>query len=366
MIRILALPRFSTQGASSRYRIHSYVPYLQSQGFSVDVVPLLGNTYVPKAYHGKQPSYWSLSNAYFRRLAQLLRGRCYDLVWIGGESLPWVPGVIESLLLRMTPRYVLDFDDALFHRYDSHQSKIIQWGLGKKISRLMRHAAMVVAGNEYIAEYARHSGAGCVRNLPTVVDLTKYDLASHREKSPLNIGWIGTPFTARLLSSIHAALMDVCRDGSAQLTLVGAGGFHLDDVPFVVREWSEATEVAEIQQFDVGIMPLPANDPILRGKCGLKLIQYMACGVPAVGTPLGVNAEILQNNVTGFQATTNDEWVNALNAMKVSAAQRRRMGIAGRQLVESNYSFQAAAPRLADLLREAVETSPQTNVRKAA
>lgn len=366
MIRVLALPRFTTRGASSRYRTHTYIPYLQAHGISVDVVPFLGDDYLSGLYRGWKPSLSLLKNAYTTRIARLLGGRSYDLVWIEGESLPWIPGIVESMLLNLGAPYILDYDDALFHRYDSHDRMIVRWALGKKISRLMRHASLVIAGNDYIADYAQKAGASRIGVLPTVVDLEKYDLAPARTDGPIRIGWIGTPLTARQVQTIHPALQEVCRDGSARLTLVGAGGIQFDGVPFEVRNWSEATEVAEIQRFDVGIMPLSLSDPIQRGKCGLKLIQYMACGIPVIGTPLGVNADIIQNDLNGFQATTRDEWITALNAMKASPEQRRRMGLSGRRMVEERYSLQMAVPRLVELLQQAAEPGVRRNQRRAA
>ena len=365
-MRILALPRFTPKGAGSRYRIYNYVTYLQDQGFIIDIAPFLGDEYINALYRGGNQSYLSIANSYYRRLAQLLRSHHYDLVWVHLEALPWVPSFIESALLNICHRVVIDYDDAWFHRYDSHRLKVVRWILGNKIGRIMRQATMVIAGNEYLANYASESGAGCVRILPTVVDLAKYELAAPREEPVLNIGWIGTPATAGLLSAIQPALQEVCRDGSARLTTVGSGAIRLVDVPFVAREWSEATEVAEIQQFDVGIMPLSETDLFCKGKCGLKLIQYMACGVPVVGTPVGVNREIIHNNVTGFQASTNQDWVRTLTAMKASVVARRRMGMAGRQMVERKYSLQTAAPRLAELFREAVGSKLQRKQRKAA
>ena len=230
----------------------------------------------------------------------------------------------------------------------------------------MRQATMVIAGNDYLANYARESGSKCVRLLPTVVDLEKYQLAAPREEAGLNIGWIGTPVTARLLQEIQPALRTFCQDGTSRVTVVGAGDIRLERVPVVVREWSEKTEVAEIQKFDIGIMPLSETDHFCRGKCGLKLIQYMACGVPVIGTPVGVNSEIIRHQVTGYQASTQEEWGHALMAMKQSLEHRRHMGLAGRQLVEQKYSLQRAAPRLTELFREALGQTDRVQWGKAA
>jgi glycosyltransferase involved in cell wall biosynthesis len=119
------------------------------------------------------------------------------------------------------------------------------------------------------------------------------------------------------------------------------------------RSWSEETEVKEIQGFDVGIMPLP-DEPWERGKCGYKIIQYMACGKPTVASPVGVNQHIIAEGVDGFLAATPVQWVQALRTLRHDHGLRGRMGKAARRKVEREYSLQVTAPRLASLLRSAV------------
>lgn len=114
--------------------------------------------------------------------------------------------------------------------------------------------------------------------------------------------------------------------------------------------WSEVTEVQEMQHFDVGIMPLP-DEPWERGKCGFKLIQYMACARPVVGSPVGVNCKIIKHGVNGYLAETNDEWIQALLGLKENKEHRQRMGEAGRELVEKEYSLQVTAPQLVEMLQ---------------
>jgi len=124
----------------------------------------------------------------------------------------------------------------------------------------------------------------------------------------------------------------------------------LGDVPLEVKPWAEATEVEEIRQFDVGIMPL-IDSPFERGKSGFKLIQYMACARPVIGSPVGVNREIITDGENGFWATSADEWIHALERLWGDQDLCRRQGEAGRRQVEERYSLQVTAPKLARLLR---------------
>jgi glycosyltransferase involved in cell wall biosynthesis len=156
------------------------------------------------------------------------------------------------------------------------------------------------------------------------------------------------------LREIQPALREICQDGSARVIAIGANGIDLPGIPLTIKTWSEATEVQELQTFDVGIMPLP-DTPWERGKCGLKLIQYMACSRPVVGSPVGVNSQIITEGANGFLPRTQEEWVQALQKLQHDRLLRQRMGMAGRQLVENQYSLQVTAPTLAQVLREVGE-----------
>jgi glycosyltransferase involved in cell wall biosynthesis len=281
----------------------------------------------------------------------LLSSRSFDLLWIEYELFPWFPAWTEAILSMSDVPFLVDYDDAIFHRYDLHSNTLVRIALGGKIDRVMRLAALVTVGNEYLADHARRAGAKRVEYLPTVIDRERYQAAPQRSHAKFTIGWIGSPMTAPYLCPIIPALAEVCKSGEARVVLVGSGDIHLDDVPCEVRAWSEDAEIADIQSFDVGIMPLP-DAPWERGKCGYKAIQYMACGRPVVVSPVGANRQIVEHGVNGFLAATAADWVRSLQVLRDDQALRERMGKAGRMKAEAQYSMQVTAPRLALLLRD--------------
>jgi glycosyltransferase involved in cell wall biosynthesis len=292
--------------------------------------------------------------AYVKRFARIMTSHSYDLLWIEKELFPWFPAWTERALAGLGVRYVVDYDDAVFHRYDLHRSPLIRSVLGKSIDTVMRHAHSVVVGNDYLAERARHAWADRVEVLPSVVDIYRYSL--HEKKGEqFRIGWIGSPVTAPYLELIREALEEANRSIDARLVLVGVGnrdvltGMEKDVLP-----WSEDTEVAQIQSFDVGIMPLRPG-PFEEGKCGYKLVQYMACGLPVIASPVGVNSRIVEPGITGFLASSTEEWVKALVMLSQDASLRNDLGKAGRKKVEREYSLQVAAPRLLEILTNAVK-----------
>lgn len=346
--------RYSRLAASSRMRAFQYIPMLDSAGIEATVSPLLSDAYVAGLQLGRK-SFGEAFAAYLRRLRVLLKTRSFDLVWIEKELLPWVPTFLEHELLPRNIPYVLDYDDAVFHYYDHSRNLIVKQLLGGKHIALVRGAAMVMAGNEYIADFARKAGAKCVEIVPTVIDLDRYPAIVHgpfsTKSMPPCIGWIGQRAQASQLVPYAQLFGRLSSEGKARFTAIGIDtsvlGLCMESIP-----WSEQTEVASIARLDIGIMPL-VDEPFERGKCGYKLIQYMACGLPVVASPVGVNSQIVEHGVNGFLAETPEQWKSALMALLVDPGLRQRMGYMGRQKVERHYSVQGVAPRLATILRAA-------------
>ena len=184
------------------------------------------------------------------------------------------------------------------------------------------------------------------------VDLARYPRAVPAENELFTVGWIGTPVTAKYVRLVESALLELRKGGDLRVVLVGPSWVELRGLTVELRTWSEETEATEIGSFDVGIMPLP-DEPWERGKCGYKLIQYMACSRPVVASPVGVNRRIVEEGVNGFLATTTEDWIRGLATLRRDPPTRQRMGEAGRRKVEMEYCTQVTAPRLAALLRSA-------------
>jgi glycosyltransferase involved in cell wall biosynthesis len=353
-MRILLLTRYGTLGASSRLRAYQYLPYLRSQGFRITVMPLFGDYYQRDLYAGRSRRWTRIAAGYALRLLSLGRARQFDLLWIEYELLPWLPALGERLLARRGIPYVVDYDDAIYHRYELHPSRLVRVTLGKKIDVIMERAAAVVVGSRYLGDRARAVGAQAVEYLPTVVDLERYRAKRSVGPAPRTIGWIGSPSTVQYLSLVKPVLAEVCRAHGVRVSVVGAREAELDGVPSRIKPWSEATEVDDILEFDVGIMPLP-DEPWERGKCGYKLIQYMACALPVVASPVGANREIVDHGVNGFLAATAQEWRDALEVLCKEPELGARLGSAGRSKVEAQYCMRVTAPKLAEILRDAAQ-----------
>ena len=357
------LTRYGRRAASSRLRSMQYQPWLESAGLEVEVAPLFSDAYVANLGKGGR-GLSEIARAYARRLHTLLDVRSFDLLWIEKEALPWLPYAIENRLLRGAP-YALDYDDAVFHRYDQHRSAWVRSFLGRKLDRLMAGAKLVVAGNDYLAQRALDAGATSVEVIPTVVDLDRYVVAAPVQASgrvPL-IVWIGSPSTAKYLEPLVGPLGELARRIPFQLRIVGSR-LDIPGVDVECLQWTEESEAKSIAGGDIGIMPL-SDSPWERGKCGYKLIQYMAVGLPVVASPVGVNAAIVGDGISGFLARSAGEWVQRLEFLLTDEGLRRKMGAAGRTRVENEYCVQRLAPRLVRLLTNAACATGRSGQRAA-
>ncbi|MCC1498226.1 glycosyltransferase family 4 protein [Alcanivorax sp. 1008] len=351
--RIVFFTKYTRAGASSRYRTYQYLDAFRAAGLACVVKPLFDEAYLAHKYRHGKASWFGAFAALVGRLWAVLTVPARSIVMIEYELLPYFPAVLERWLVFRGCRMLVDYDDALFHQYDQHGSVWVRRLLGGKIATVMRLAHTVVAGNEYLADYAKCAGARRVEIIPTVIDLLRYPARQQAHAQPVfTIGWIGSPSTANYLYEIAPALAEFCARVPARVRLVGSGPVALPGVPVDLVTWQEHTEVDEISGFEVGIMPLP-DEPWARGKCGFKLIQYMACGLPVIASPVGVNAQLVEHGVNGFQASTVEQWLASLHDLYQDAELRQRLGAAGRQRVAQQYCLAVTTPIWLGLLGDA-------------
>jgi len=363
--RILALSPIPEEGAGCRFRISQFIPYLESVGYQVTVSPFFSPeffrlVYKPGHYVRKALSFAELS---IKRLDSLRDASRFDLILIYREMFPIGPAIVERLLgSRRQPPVVFDFDDAIFLPSVSDANRAIR-ALKQpgKVATIVRHSDHVIAGNEYLAAYARRF-SDAVTVIPTCVDTTKFvpspdafsTNGSHPSQQPV-VGWIGSPTTASYVRGLSDIFRRVREEHPFVLRVSGAG--EPLDVPGVPTEqpaWTLDSEVELFNTCDVGVYPL-ADDEWSRGKCGFKAIEFMACGVPVVASAVGVNREIIEDGVNGFLASTETEWIEKLGRLLVDRDLRRRFGEAGRRTIDERYSLRVHAPTLAATLRSVVD-----------
>lgn len=317
------------------------------------VKPLLGDRYLRARYENsnvvsKSIAGWSVA----RRVWQMWSSNLfvdYDVLWLEKEIFPWCMPWITKRLIRQRA-VLVDFDDAVFSRYESADNSTIRRWYRNSLASVAEAASVVTVGNDYLAARLKEAGARRVEIVPSSVDLDRYPAFSPaRRRREVVIGWIGTPITQRYLFDIADALGEIQKRRGVRIRLIGANR-AVPGVQCDLVEWRESTEVDELAGIDIGIMPL-ADGPFEQGKCGYKLIQYMGCWKPVVASPVGVNRSLVRPGVNGFLATRGKEWIESLEALCSDEDLRRRMGDSGRALVERQYSIQSNGTRLIRTVR---------------
>ncbi len=352
MIRVLGLSLYGPQAASHRVRLSQFQPGLAVTGIDLQIQSLLDNAYLQRSFNGRRPSLRGLLAAYGRRLQVLHKANRFDLAIVYAELLPFLPGWLERQLLRIP--FLYDCDDAFFLKYRSGRLRLLQPLLGAKADLLMSAAVAVTAGNPWLADHAHRFNSN-VSVLPSVVDTDQFHpvvpLSAGRTDKPFTVGWIGSPSTAPYLQLLVEPLQQLARDSPVRLLVVGGPTPAIAGVEVIAQPWSLEQEVPLIQQFDVGVMPLP-DTPWTRGKCAYKLIQCMACGIPVVASRVGANVDAVPPEC-GFLAESTEHWLEALRRLLADTNLRQQMGSAARLWVEQGYSLRSALPVFSGVIQRA-------------
>lgn len=354
-MRLLVLTRYSANGASSRVRFLQFLPWLECEGFRCDISPLIDDSRLLSSHVG-QGRYGILDifTLYLRRISILFKVRKYDVVWVEKEALPWFPAWFERWMLRGVP-YVLDYDDAIFHNYDLHPSAIVRYFYGTRIDRIMADASSVVGCNGYLGKRAQRAGSRAIEIVPTVIDLERYIPKTEYDDSGgdlLRLVWIGSPSTMKYLELLREPLSVLGDKYEFKIRVIAGSDISIPGVDVEFVHWTLEEEVEYVRECDIGVMPL-IDSEWEKGKCGYKLIQYMACGLPVVASAVGVNCEIIREGESGYLAQTNYDWIDKLGSLLADSALRKKMGEAGRDIVEAQYCVQRVAPRLIQILSSA-------------
>jgi glycosyltransferase involved in cell wall biosynthesis len=358
-MRLLAIvPSVYDRNPSQRYRIEQWEPLLAARGVEVTYRPFESEELNAVLY---KPGRWAeklrlVAHASARRLSDVRDAKRFDAVYLLREAALLGPAVFERMLARAGAPYVFDFDDAVFERYVSPSNGYLSYlKFPGKTRTVCRLAAHVMAGNEYLADYARRVNPN-VTVVPTTVDTGKYTVEPRVPNEVPVVGWTGSYSTAQHLRTLAPALRRLAGKERFRLRVISSPGIPLEGLEGVDVElvpWRSETEVEDLRPFDVGVMPLP-DEPWTRGKCGMKALQYMGLAIPTVCSPVGVNSEIVCDGENGFLAADESEWVEKLSLLLRSPELRERLGRAGRATVEERYSAERQAPRVFQVFESVV------------
>jgi glycosyltransferase involved in cell wall biosynthesis len=348
-VKLLYFSKTSFIGPSSRYRIYQYIPYLRKAEIEVTVAPLFSEGWFRILDLRQRPLRAAAKGMYalmrlFVRISEILKVGKYDLYCFEHQAFPYVPAFLEWFAQKLNPNMLLEFDDAIYLTF-LHKKKIFQ---------LIRMSKHVIVGNNFLKHYALQFNSH-VTVIPTVIDTDRYSpKKDYRYQGKLNIGWVGLAYNLSYVLELARMLQKLKKEiGDFKFTVICSQGLDIDGIEVIFKRWCYNDEIEDIRNLDIGIMPL-VDDAWAKGKCGLKLLQYMACGVPVVASPVGVNNEIINDGENGFLATTGKKWLEKLSLLARDEELRCTLGQKGRKTVEDYYSLKLWGPKVASLYKSLI------------
>ena len=342
---------------SQRYRFEQYLPFLEEHGFKFTFSYLL-NEKDDVLFYSKGnflSKVFILIKSLFIRLIDSFQFKKYDIIFIQREASFLGTSYFEKRAYSSGAYVIFDFDDSIWLADTSPGNKKWEWiKKPEKFYENVSYAHCVIAGNAYLADKAKEVNKNTII-IPTTINSDWHTpKKEHRDKKLVTIGWSGSISTIKHFELLVPVLLKIQEKYRNQIKFKVIGNkfyshplLHVEAV-----EWKENTEVNELNSLDIGLMPLP-DDEWANGKCGLKGLSYMACGVATVMSAVGVNKDIIKNGVNGFLATTNEEWEKILSDLVENTELRAEVGSKGRETVVRDYCVKAYRNKYLEVFKNA-------------
>ena len=335
-----------------RFRLELYEKTLKENNIDFDIQSFIDNSTRKIMYHEGYifQKIFGVIKGFFRRFAGLVKIPRYDFIVVYREASPLGPPIFEWIYTKIfRKKLIFDFDDSIWIPLVSDNNKWIRlikcsW----KIKYICRWSYKISVGNMYLYNYAIKYNKNLVLN-PTCVDTEfRHNIIQSHDTEKVCIGWTGSFSTLVYLNQIVEVLQKLEKKYSFDFIIIADKNPSLPLKGFKFLKWNKETEITDLLQFNIGIMPL-LDTEFERGKCGFKIIQFLALGIPAVASPVGVNKKIIEENKNGFLCETREQWYIALEKLLCDKALREKMGITGREKVEKNYSVKSNAANFLSL-----------------
>jgi glycosyltransferase involved in cell wall biosynthesis len=353
-------PHRPGRSPGQRFRFEQYLSFLEQHGFECELSFIIteadDNLLYKKGHYTEK--YLIHRRALRKRKADVARANDFDIIFIFREAIVTGSTKFEKLFRQSKAKIIFDFDDAIWHLDVSEANRMFGW-LKKpgKTADIIALSDLVIAGNNYLADYARKNNSN-VTIVPTTIDTTSYQLVNGlRSENKIVIGWSGSITTIKHFE-LAIPFLEILKKkygDKIEIRVLGDPAYENEKLGIKGIRWTQETEVRELSYFDIGIMPLP-DDEWAKGKCGCKGLQYMALGIPTLMSPVGVNSEIVEESVNGFLPKTNEEWIKHIEELIASKELRNRIGEAEKKYVEENYSVNAWKEKYLALFEKLLST----------
>jgi glycosyltransferase involved in cell wall biosynthesis len=344
--RVLFIVPYPTHHApSQRFRVELYEMFMKQDGIDYTIAPFMDVTTWNILYKGGSTFQKALGivKGYLNRWKTILFDvPRYDYIFVHREAAPMGPPVFEWIIAKLwRKKMIFDFDDAIWIPNTSAENKWIAWFKAFwKTAFICKWSYKVTGGNQFLCSFALQHNPNTIL-LPTCVDVELYhNTIKEHHTGHVTVGWTGSQSTLFYLDMLLPIIQELQEEINFTFLVIANKDPNLPLKHYNFIPWNEQTEVEDLLQMDIGVMPLEP-DAWSEGKCGFKLIQYLSLGIPAVASPIGVNRIIIDDNINGYCAVTKEEWKNHLKLLIKDASLRKRLGIKGREKIVQQYSVQS-------------------------
>ncbi|HET6244020.1 MAG: glycosyltransferase family 4 protein [Bacteroidetes bacterium] len=356
-MKILFLTPYPEKEApSQRFRFEQYLDFFEQNGITCKIESFLNKKTWSVFYSpgNKFMKTWGVCMGITKRFLLLFKLHQYDLIFIHRETCFIGPAIFEKWYAHLSDKKIIyDFDDSIWLHDVSDANEKLGWLKSpSKTAHIIKYSGHVIAGNNYLASYAKKFNDN-VSVIPTTIDTSYHHPFVHENKKGITIGWTGSETTVRHFELIIPILKRLKEkyDQKVNFLLISNKPSKTSDLEIEFIKWSKETEIENLSKIDIGIMPLP-DDMWAKGKCGFKGLQYMALEIPAVMSPVGVNAEIIEDGVNGFIALDDVQWIEKLSKLIESEELRKEIGRKGRETVIEKYSVESQKERYLEVFNK--------------
>ena len=356
-VLILANHRIN-RSPGQRFRFEQYLNHLEENGFEYELSSLISKE-DDKYFYSKGNWIKKLSiflKCFNQRLKDVKRAKDFDIVFIYREAFFTGTTYFEKRLSKLPIKMIFDFDDSIWLPSVSDGNKNMEWLKNyNKTKKIIALSDIVFTGNQYLNDFAKKHNSK-TEIIPTTID-TSYHLNKLKKDSNAKtcIGWTGTSTTLQHFELIVPVLIKIKEKykDNVYFKLIGENKYYNKSLDLTGTVWNFDTEIEDLSEIDIGIMPLP-DDEWSKGKCGFKGLQYMALGIPTIMSPVGVNTKIINQGINGYLAVSNDDWFDKISDLIDDADLRKKLGVEGRKTIEKNYSVNAIKNNYLELFNQLV------------
>ena len=325
-----------------RLKYEQYFDSWRQNGYNITVKPFF-NEKTQQVIYSKGyflSKIWGTFLGYVNRFVLLFSIRKYDIVYIFLWVTPIGIPISEWITCKIAKKFIYDIDDLVFLKHREAEPWYAYHLKGrKKPIYLMKHAYHVITCTPFLENYVKQYNVNITNISSTINTQTYIPVNEYNNNKEIVLGWSGSHSTIRMLALLIPVLKELKNHLSFKLLVMGSSSFSIPGIKVEAVEWSEAIEISTLQKMDIGLYPLPVHEEWVKGKSGLKALQYMALGIPTIAAKIGCNDQVIENGVSGFLASTDKEWIDNILLLANDPSLRKQIGIAGRLRVEQYYSI---------------------------